>query len=291
MANPYGIEQVDIPSLLNMHQGMKRQRIADLMQAREYELKVKQQEREDRKDQTLARIFTKGGGQVSGAPGAATQTPVSAAPAQPPASNVELPPVADTSQLAPHPLDNHAPGDPLPARTDGLSINMDALRELYAIDPQQAMLIQKTIYDSDKQQLEQATARGEAMAVAADALKAVPQGERQAQFQSRWAPFLAGRGYTADMLSQADLSDQGLDAYYKQGQTLAQVVTKNKPDLRVVPLGGTIYDVNTRGAVTQPAAGPKPGDVVDGYRFKGGSLNDPSAWEEAGSGNATGTFP
>lgn len=249
MANPYGIEQVDIPSLLGMHQGLKRQRIADLMANREYEMKARQLEREDRKEQTLARIFTKGGGQVSAAPGAAPQTPANAAPAQSFSPSGELPPVA-------HPLDNHPVGEPLPPRTDGNAINMDALRELYAIDPQQASLVQKLIYDSDKQRLEQATARGEAMAIAADALRSAPQGERQALFQSRWAPFLAERGYTADMLAGADLSDQGLDTYYKQGMSLAQVVAKNKPDLRVLPPGSTMYDVNTRSMVTQPTSAP-----------------------------------
>lgn len=262
MANPYGIEQVDIPSLLGLHQQMKRQRVADLMAAREYELKSKAAERQDRKDQALARIFMKGGDQASGGTGASTQSPASAAPvaslpeAPPPSSasiSDSLTPDQDAAirqglgeagyqawkarngvpAVAPtvpavadaHPLDSHEVGQPLPPRTDGLSINMDALRDLYAIDPQGASQIQKMVYDSNEQQLKAAQARGEAMAVAASALRSIPEGQRQAQLQSRWANYLAERGYSPDMLRDADLSDAGLETYYRQGRSLEKLIS------------------------------------------------------------------
>jgi hypothetical protein len=44
MANPFGIEQVDIPGLIGMHQGLKRQRMSDLYMKR-------QMDRQDRADQ------------------------------------------------------------------------------------------------------------------------------------------------------------------------------------------------------------------------------------------------
>ena len=34
-------------------------------------------------------------------------------------------------------------------------------------------------------------------------------------------------------------------------------------------------------SVNMPSAGPKPGEVVSGYRFKGGNPNDPNAWEQS----------
>lgn len=268
MANPYGIEQVDVPGLLGMHQGLKRQRIADLMAAREYEIKAKEADRQDRKDQTLARIFMKGGDQSS--TGSAQTAPVT--PAAPPAGYApELPASAgqgamltadqaaatrqalgeeryqawkakngiteegeltpsqvdgaDIEVAAPHPLDNHEMGQPLPPRTDGLTIDMDALRELYAIDPVQAGQIQKLVYDSDKQQLEKATARGEAMAVAASALRSLPEAQRQSEMQGRWGNYLAERGWPAELISRADLSDRGLETYYRQGRTLEKVIS------------------------------------------------------------------
>lgn len=273
MANPFGIEQVDIPSMLGMHQQMKRQRIADLMQAKQYERQDRQEQMALEAQKLRQQVFQgqpKGGDPQSGGTGA-DMAPTSNAPA----SSPQLPPL----------------DQPLPPRTDGLSINMQALQQLYAIDPEGAANIQKLVYDSNKQQLEQATQRGEAMAIAADALKSVSPGERQAEFQRRWAPFLAERGWPTELLQQADLSDQALDGYYRQGMTLKDVIEKNKPDLRVVPLGGTIYDVNTRSAVAQPSGVPRGGEVIDGYRFRGGDPNDPNAWEEVGSGDATGTFP
>lgn len=230
MANPFGIEQVDIPSMLGMHQQMKRQRIADLMQAKQYE-------RQDRQDQ-MALEAQKLRQQVF------QGQPKGGDPSQP--TGGVTPPVADTPPgSVPTSPQLPALDQPLPPRTDGLSINMQALQQLYAIDPEGAAGIQKLVYDSNKQQLEQATQRGEAMAIAADALKSVSPGERQAEFQRRWAPFLAERGWPTELLQQADLSDQALDGYYRQGMTLKDVIQKNKPDVRVAVPGATIYDLNT----------------------------------------------
>lgn len=272
MANPYGIEQVDIPALLGMHQQMKRQRITDLMAAKEFELKQKEADRQDRKDAVLARIFMKGGDQASGETGAVTQPPASVAPVASPSAVAPPPSVSVTDSLTPeqdaairqglgeagyqawkarnsapvetleapavvvpHPLDGHEIGQPLPPRTDGLSVNMDALRELYALDPKGAADIQKLVYDSNKQQLEAAQARGEAMAVAATSLRALPMGQRQAEFQRNWAPYLIERGYDPAMLRQADLSDGGLDRYYRQGRSIEKIVAsaENERDFRL----------------------------------------------------------
>ena len=39
--------------------------------------------------------------------------------------------------------------------------------------------------------------------------------------------------------------------------------------------------------------GPQPGQVVNGYRFKGGNPNDQNSWEPVGggAGNGAATFP
>ena len=207
MANPFGIEQVDIPSMLGMHQQMKRQRIADLMQAREYERQDRQEQRALEAQKLRQQVFQgqpKGGDPQSGGTGA-DMAPTSNAPA----SSPQLPPL----------------DQPLPPRTDGLAVNMEALRELYAIDPQGAAQIQRLVHDSDKQQLEKAQARGEAMAVAATSLRNLPAGQRQAEFQRNWAPYLIERGYDPAMLQQADLSDDGLERYYRQGRSIEKIVS------------------------------------------------------------------
>ena len=260
MANPFGIEQVDIPSMLGMHQQMKRQRIADLMQAREYEMKAKDTERQDRKDEVLARLFMKGGDQNKPAGGVTPPVadtppdivPQAEAPARVPENYIDPAGAAamrssmgdadyeawkakhgvteydpSSAAAAPEPAQPQLPAldQPLPPRTDGLTVNMDALRELYAIDPQGAAQIQRLVHDSDKQQLEKAQARGEAMAVAATSLRNLPAGQRQAEFQRNWAPYLIERGYDPAMLQQADLSDDGLERYYRQGRSIEKIVS------------------------------------------------------------------
>lgn len=70
-----------------------------------------------------------------------------------------------------------------------------------------------------------------------------------------------------------------------------------------VPPGGGLYGVTGSGEAREliaPAgappqigaqpppsgAGPTPGAVVNGYRFRGGNPNDPNAWEPVGQGGA-----
>lgn len=267
MANPYGIEQVNIPGLLGMHQQMKQQRLQDLYRTREFEMKQKEADRADKKDAVMARLFTqgstqpKGGDQSSGGVGAVQTPSVPTASIQPPAMapqpNAPQPsaqtidprgaaamresmgeqayeawktrhgiveagaaPVGGPEQEVALP----ALDQPLPPRTDGLTINHDALRELYAIDPKGAADIQKAVYDSDKQRLEQAQVKGEAMAVAATALRGIPEQERAANFQRNWAPYLLERGYAPQQLQQVDLSDQSLSTFYRQGRALEKIV-------------------------------------------------------------------
>lgn len=193
MAGPFGITDVNIPGLLGMHQEMKARRLEEMYNARKIAQEDKEIEREDRKEAALAKVFAKGGDPASSGGGSAPQT---------------LPPL----------------GQPLPPRTDGVTINQGALQDLFAIDPQGAAQIQKFVYDSDEARLKQAVGRGEAMAQVATALGSVPPDARQAAFQ-QWAPFLQERGFTPEMLQQADLSDAGLNRYYTQGRTIEQIIS------------------------------------------------------------------
>lgn len=308
MANPFGIEQVDIPSMLGMHQQMKRQRIADLMQAREYEMKAKDAERQDRKDEVLARLFMKGGDQNKPAGGVTPPVadtppdivPQAEAPARVPENYIDPAGAAamrssmgdadyeawkakhgvteydpSSAAAAPEPAQPQLPAldQPLPPRTDGLTVNMDALRELYAIDPQGAAQIQRLVHDSDKQQLEKAQARGEAMAVAATSLRNLPDGQRQAEFQRNWAPYLIERGYDPAMLQQADLSDDGLERYYRQGRSIEKIVSsaEGERDYRLRAANQEIDNARADRADARAARGEARADRADArasVRFK-----------------------
>lgn len=217
MANPFGIEQVDIPGLLGLNQQMKQRRLEELYRGqqmqiaeREADMAERKAAREDAKQAALAKIFmsgSKGGDLPSGSAGAPASSPTASAPTTLPGLEQDLPP-----------------------RTDGIVINQQALRELYALDPQTAQQVQKFVYDADENALKQASARGEAMAVAAQALAKVPLEARGAELQ-KWAPFLVERGYGPQQLAAVtDLSDAALSRFFNQGRKIEQIVQSAEGD-------------------------------------------------------------
>lgn len=88
MAGPYDITPVDIPGLLGMHSQLRRQRLADLYQAKKLEREERQDARDEKKASVIARLFgAETGGAISEA-GAVTQPSETAPPSSPaPADN------------------------------------------------------------------------------------------------------------------------------------------------------------------------------------------------------------
>lgn len=58
------------------------------------------------------------------------------------------------------------------------------------------------------------------------------------------------------------------------------------PQITTIPGIGTV--AIPRGPVSPTPAGPQPGTVEGGYRFKGGNAADPSAWEPVGGAPSQG---
>lgn len=116
----------------------------------------------------------------------------------------------------------------LPPRTDGLSINQDALRQLYAIDPQGAFEIQKHIYDADKEMFDRVKERGTVMAQVAGSLLQEPTQEGRIAALRQAAPQLQALGFTPEQLNQVDLSDAGLNRYFRAGQSMEQIISEKK---------------------------------------------------------------
>lgn len=236
---PYNITQVDVPGILGAYQNAQQARFQQMMAERQMAREDAQLDRETKTRATLAKVF---------APKVETQTP---------------------------PIYDGPPGglvDPaqLPPRTDGLTINQDALRELYTVDPDTAKQVQDMVYTADKRQFETMQRNGEAMATVAYRLKQMPEAARKAELQA-WAPQLQGMGLTPEMLAQADLSDAGLDRYYMAGRKLSDLISEAEPKYIPVPRDNDLVNVKDPAAVAafgeraQAAPPPPPpGFQIDG---------------------------
>jgi len=60
MANPYGIEQVSVPGLLQMYEGVKRSRLEDVFKQRQYERQAKADERQAKMDTRADEEYERG---------------------------------------------------------------------------------------------------------------------------------------------------------------------------------------------------------------------------------------
>lgn len=244
---PYNITQVDVPGILGAYQGAQQMRLQQMNAQRLSQRQEAEDEREHNTRMTLAKVFAPKGGD--------------------PASSGTAPAPAGATQAGP-PGQLVDPGQ-LPPRTDGLSINQDALRELYAYDPATAKQVQDAVYSADKRHFEQMQRNGEAMATVAWRLRQMPQEARAAELQA-WAPQLQGMGLTPDMLAQADLSDAGLDRYYATGRKLSELVSEAEPKYLSVPPGGGVVDVRNPDAVRAFNAGSSPPPPPPGFHIDGG---------------------
>lgn len=114
------------------------------------------------------------------------------------------------------------PGE-LPQRTDGVRINHDALRRLYAHDPATALQVQKSLYDADAASFKRAQEGGKVLAAAAWQLAQVPPDQRAARLQAM-LPQLSSVGIAPEILNNVDLSDNGLAGYQALGQDLGALI-------------------------------------------------------------------
>lgn len=319
MADPFAIlanSRVDVPGLLSVYQGARQARMQDMMFQRQMAREDRQEEADIKRQGVMARLFQpKGGG----------QSPQAAPKPQ------NLSPEAVGAGMADSML-NQAPQqlmDPgrLPPRTDGVTLNPDALRELYQIDPKGAMDIQTMFYNADKASFERAQANGETMYKAATYLLDLPPEQRAAAWQ-QLQPQLQGLGLSPEQLSQVDLSDRGLQGYAALGNSLSNITRKGGLetdydfigqvagpqaarqfiDNRVDPIVQvTEFDPQTnqymvrgvprsqltgQGGQGGAPVGPKVGEVRQGYRYNGGDPADRNSWEAVGGAtpSASGNF-
>lgn len=215
MAGPYGIEQFDAGNALAMYRQGRQDRVRDLEYQREQDRRA-----------AMAKIFT---------PPTAAGTPPIRGPVD---SGTDLPsgPQMPSSLVDP---------SKLPARTDSININHDALRDLYRVDPEYAMEVQKWAFSANKQQMDTAAQNGRVMATLAGQLRTVPVEQRSA-YLAQVAPQLAQMGFSTQQLSQADLSDNGLQQYERIGTLLDAIQGKSNLDVRNVDAGANVIGVDPR---------------------------------------------
>lgn len=262
-SNPFGITQVDIPGLIGMHQQLRAQRLEELYRAKKIEQQDREFQREERKAGVIAKLFGREGGNaqaphqdMGGQPQATEAATVGAPTTLAPddagkimreavASKTMTPEqaAAISGTLGPNgnaafekwTADNGitvgaAQLPPPPRRDDGIQLNPDALKELFAIDPEMAMKFQDAAGKMDKANLEKIAQHGEFKAKAAMYLlqhKAGP--DRQAALQ-RIVPDLLAGGFTQQEINSAILTDEQLTKDRVMGMGLKDLVSQENTD-------------------------------------------------------------
>jgi hypothetical protein len=239
MAGPYGITQVDVPGILGAYQNAQQARMQQMHMQRQETRAAAEDERRIKREGIVSRIFSpqsKGGDPASGG----------TAPAQPAGA-------ADPSTGI------VGPASP---RTDGATINYEALAELRVLDPETYNTVQDAIYKADKHQLEQMDAHAENLAKVAYHLRGFGSPEERRAEALAMQDQLSQMGISPEEVAKADFSDNGLNRYLIIGQKLSESVAQNKPKFTGIPYGSDIVDLNNPDAVAAYQRGqPQGGDA------------------------------
>lgn len=324
------IQGIDGSVLLNALRAGKEDRWTDQQRALEMKTKTAALERQNQINATLQGLFAPSSGGTGGVAGMFSAPPASAAP--PPAAPTTLESAFDAQftpdKAAPPPAASTTPPPAMPApQTGAPGLNGAAFGKLMMLDPELAGKIGdalKTVSDID---LKRTQDKNDKLGLAAHWLLKYPPDQRKGLLATV-APQLLAAGWTEAEIANADLSDNGLNGYQGMAIDFDKMIDNELADRefragKVTPIpaeGSAVRTAPTfdaQGNLTgmkseyvvggapdagggTPAAGDgkpagplKPGDVKNGYRFKGGNPNVKENWEPAGggAGNSVGGFP
>jgi len=244
MAGPFGIEQVDVPGILNLYQSTKDRRVNDMLLQR----KIAAEDRQIAREETISKAYrnlqppgqAKGGGQTTPAGGMAAAYAPQTAEAAPPASFDPNMPTG--SPLSPATLPSQsaapvAPQQPAPAPQQPTQMpqgwyeaNKGVVDQLMTVEPQQAFQLMTQLQGLDNAQIKKAEASASMMAQVAEHLHSFPEGPaRQAEI-ARISPDLIAQGVPAEKIQGVDTSDKGLQWLFVHGTDLKTVIDREKDE-------------------------------------------------------------
>lgn len=244
MANPFGIEQVDVPGILGVYQGAQDRRVNQMLLQRRMAL----EDREIAKHDTISSIWknyqtpgqSKGGDQSSPTPAAtplpapvaalaagSAPSPLTAAYAAPSAPLADIPGVIagvgksgaplDASPPAaatPSPMGNLPPVNPAsitPEDQSFVQANEQGIRQLMGLDPEQGMQFLKFAQGLDADKRAKIVDAQDAIHTAAASLQQIPYAGRKAALAQQAPDLLAAHpGLTPQMLQNFDPTDQNI---------------------------------------------------------------------------------
>lgn len=229
---PYNITQVDVPGLLAVAQGAQDRRLNQMLLQRKVQMEDRAQELNIKKQSVLASVF-KTQGQPS-SPASGPPADLMAPYTSPPTSALAGAPVDAPAPMAPAAPQSLVDPSSLPPRTDGMSLNPEAMKALYQIDPDMAEKLQSSVFNANKEQLGEIQRQGGVMASAAFDLKKVPVDQRAGEV-AKLVPWLRSQGVPESALSpqalaNMPLDDRSLDRMIITGRSLSDVIRDERAD-------------------------------------------------------------